>query len=76
MSKLLMPFLNESKDFVLGFEAGQIWEQIIEGNMIDGKIFHTNNKAQIELICKSFGVNYSIIEIDNTFSRLTIKSIL
>lgn len=72
MNTLLMPFLNESLDFVLGFEAGQIWEQIIEGNMIDNKIFHSKQIEQIELICESFGCNYSIREIDDTFSSLTV----
>lgn len=76
MNTLLMPFKNESKDFVLGFEAGQIWELIGSGEIIENKLFHSEQSEQIELICKSYGCQYKIIIVDETWSSLCVGTIL
>ena len=69
---LLMPFLIDDPVYTLGFEAGQIWQMLIEGEMIDMKPFHTSQTDQINLMCESFGVDYKIREVDDTWSSLTI----
>jgi len=76
MSELLMPFLNESKDFVFGFEAGQIWELIGSGEIIENKLFHSEQSKQIGLICKSYGCQYKINIVDETWASLCVGSII
>lgn len=76
MSTLLMPFLNESHDYTLGFEAGQIWEIICEGNIVENKPFHTSQRDQIILMCETIGCNYEINKLDDVWSSLVVKSII
>lgn len=71
---LLMPFLDSSETFTLGFECGQIWEKIQEGETLNKYPVHTKNKEQIELICKSFGVEAEIDYVNEDWSQLTTKS--
>jgi hypothetical protein len=73
---LLMPFLDESESFVHGFECGKIWQLIEEGESVENYLIHTVNQKQIELMCRTFGLDCGIEIIDDTWSCLTIKSIL
>lgn len=73
---LLMPFIDESESFTNGFECGQIWQRISEGETIERQIVHRENEKQIEFICRTFGVECGIDIIDDTWSYLTVKSIL
>lgn len=59
---LLMPFLDESESFTNGFECGQIWQRISEGETFEKQLIHTENKEQVEMICRSFGVDFGIVE--------------
>lgn len=73
---LLMPFFDESESFVHGFECGKIWQLIEDGESVEKYLIHTENKKQIELICSTFGLISNIEEYDETWSYLTIKSVL
>lgn len=72
---LLMPFIDESETFTLGFECGQLWEKIKEGESFERHPVHTKNIKQIELICRSFGVDFGIEYVNEDWSQLTIKKI-
>lgn len=72
---LLMPFLDESESFTNGFECGKIWQMVSEGETFENQLIHAENKEQIEMICRSFGVEFGIVEHDETWSYLTVKSI-
>lgn len=59
---LVMPFLDDSETYTLGFEAGKIW------GLCEGKDFprhmmvHTKNIPQIELVAKHFKCDLFIDE--------------
>ena len=53
-----MPFIDESESFTNGFECGQIWEKISQGEMLEKYLCHSENEEQIKMICESFGVKY------------------
>jgi hypothetical protein len=76
MNTLLMPFIDESESFTNGFECGQIWQMISEGDIIGRHLVHRENIEQIELICRSFGVDFGIDIADDTWAYLTVKTIL
>lgn len=67
---LLMPFKDETPNFVHGFEAGQIWEKMKRNEKFDSYLFHTENKKQIEMMCKRFHYTYRVDKIDETWSSL------
>jgi hypothetical protein len=46
---LLMRFLNDSLDFVLGYECGQLWERMEDKKPIDQNI-HSANVEQIRVM--------------------------
>lgn len=70
-----MPFIDPSETFTLGFECGQLWEKIQEGEVFNNYPVHTKNKEQIELICRSFGVDSELIYVNEDWSQLTTKNI-
>lgn len=67
---LLMPFIIDSRDFVHGFECGQIWEKMNKNEKFDNYVFHTENAAQIEMMCRRHQYKYRIDKIDDTWSSL------
>lgn len=71
---LLMEFLNDSDSFCHGFEAGQIWERVKQGDIIEDQPIHKANEEQIRSVMKSYQCEYVIIEIDDHWSLLTMKS--
>lgn len=82
---LLMPFIDNSESFTNGFECGQIWEKISQGETLDNYLCHTENEEQIILICESFGVSYKFEEVrehgksslyQTGWSYLSVKSVL
>lgn len=73
---LLMPFIDETPSFTNGFECGQVWQRISEGDTIEKQLIHCENIEQIRLICRSFGVECGIDIADDTWAYLTVKSIL
>lgn len=72
---LFMPFMDETKSFANGFECGKIWQRISEGDCFDNQFIHLCNQSQIEMICKTFGVNYQIIPLDDTWGRLSVNGV-
>ncbi len=72
MEKLLMPFIEKNDDpkFTRGFEAGQIWSKMELNKNFKDYLFHTENKEQVELMCKRFGYGFIITVIDETWSEL------
>ena len=57
--RLLFEFVNDSHDFILGFEAGQIYDQMkMNVPIIDG-MFHWDNMQQISVMAKA--MNYQIV---------------
>jgi hypothetical protein len=70
---LLMPFLDESSNYVNGFEAGQIWELLQQGEMIESRLCHLENKQQIEMICETFSCNYFIEDVASGWIVLNVK---
>lgn len=73
---LIMPFIDESESFVNGFEAGQIWELLQAGEMIESRPCHLSNKEQIKMICELFNCNYMIEDIADGWAILTVKPIV
>lgn len=67
-----MPFVGENDDpkFVRGFEAGQIWTKMQQNEKFDNYLFHTENKEQIEMMCKRFHYSCRIDKIDECWSGL------
>lgn len=55
MPILLMQFLDESENFVNGFECGKLWEQISNNLEIQNLPIHSTNIEQIKLMCDSNG---------------------
>jgi hypothetical protein len=73
---LLMPFVDESESFTNGFECGQVWQRISDGESFERCLIHKCNEKQIEMICESFGVKYLIQKsADPEWSLLTVESI-
>jgi hypothetical protein len=71
---LLMEFLDGSDSFCHGFESGQIWERVKQGDIIEDQPIHTANAEQIKNIMVSYQCEYVISEIDEHWSLLTMKS--
>jgi len=74
---LLMSFIDESASFVNGFETGQIWEQIKEGEEITKRACYTTNKEQIKMMCEMFGCDFLLedSEVEGWF-WLTVKRLV
>jgi hypothetical protein len=52
---LVMPFLDESESYCNGFELGQIWERMKNGDQINTQPVHVTNKKQLVLCCEYHG---------------------
>lgn len=61
-TKLIMKFIDESQNFTYGFECGIIWERMERSGEFINHAFHAENKQQIEMMCKRFGYEYSMID--------------
>lgn len=75
-SNLIMPFVDESPEFVNGFECGQIWEKLKAGHSFCGYLIHTENSAQVQMICDYYAVpcNINVNKDDSTWSLFwTVK---
>lgn len=67
---LIMPFIDETSNFVHGFECGCIWEWAQNGKSFNNYIFHTANKLQTEKILTLHGYDFRIELVDNTWSTI------
>lgn len=61
-SQLLMPFTDGSEAFTNGFECGQIWEMLKNGESITDRYVHVENRKQIEMICEFYKADYLIMD--------------
>jgi hypothetical protein len=74
---LLMPFIDASESITNGFECGQIWQKISEGESFEKHLIHSENIGQIVKICETFGVSYKLHYSDvEEWSNLTVISVL
>lgn len=70
---LLMSFIDDSETFTLGFEAGQIWTKVENGDTLENYLFHTKNIKQVELIMKSFLSDFNIELTNKDWALLNMK---
>lgn len=70
---IVMPFDDQSHSFAHGFECGQIWEKMKLTEKFESHLFHTQNKKQVENMCKRFHYTCKIETIDEYWSRLTAE---
>lgn len=59
---LILSFTDQSSSFTHGFEVGQIWQKLSNGEVPTGQA-HSANKAQLEAIAKNKGLLIVITEI-------------
>lgn len=52
---LLCSIINDSPDFISGFECGQIWEVMGLGNELKSRPVRPISIEQIRLTCEAFG---------------------
>lgn len=67
----IMEFIDESPSFVHGYECGTISEKLKIGNTLEKYLIHTENSAQIQMICDLYKIKCFITVIDDTWSELT-----
>ena len=60
---LLVAFPDQSETFVLGFEAGQCWERLVDGDLSDRTI-HSANSEVVRRIARSFNMDVTILPTD------------
>ncbi len=74
---MLMPFIEQSEVFVLGFECGQIWENCEAGKQFNEKLIHTKNTKQISMIMNRYGYAFNIEpdKMDSAYSYLSANLI-
>lgn len=61
---LVMPFLDESESYCNGFEVGQFWERMKNGEEIASQPVHAANKKQLRLCCEYYGYESNFTEMD------------
>ena len=59
-NELLMPFFDSSESFTNGFECGQIWEKLQNGEKLDKYLVHRCNIEQIKKIAEIFMTKISV----------------
>lgn len=57
---MVIDFIDDSINFVHGFECGLIWNKIENGIHLVGYMIHTENSAQVQGICDYFKVHCKI----------------
>lgn len=65
---LLIPFIDQSKSFMLGWECGVIFEAIKTRILIKERMIHTENIKQIEIMCESQNYRSIIVILDKDWS--------
>lgn len=70
---LIVPFIDESESYCLGFEAGLVWADLVNKDYAVRTV-HRANMKQFESIAKHFKVDLNIVPtleyewVDITFS--------
>lgn len=68
---LLMPFLDPSESFVLGFECGQLWQAMTDGKEPENYLVHTKNMPQLEMMAKKFKKALEINSQDGEWAQVS-----
>lgn len=71
-SVILLEFVDQSKNFANGFEAGRVWELIKSGETVVNLACSTGNKELLRTMCELFHADYKIDEIDDIWINLNI----
>lgn len=72
---LLMPFINDSKNFTLGYESATIFEKVQNGETLTDYLFHSENIKQVEIIMKTLLSEFDIEQVNDDWALLNMKSI-
>lgn len=64
---LIMKFIDDSKSYVNGFEAGRIWSEMELGNFFKHYPMHSANTEQVKLMCEYFAYSFNFEELDETW---------
>lgn len=72
---LLVSFPDQSETFVLGFEAGQLWETLKAGSgeMMYGLTMHTANEEAFTRIGRHYGCTVEFKRLEGGWSDATFK---
>jgi hypothetical protein len=62
---LLVSFPDQSKTFVLGFEAGQIWEMLFHNTMESNRTIHSENREVVTRMCAATGWRCSFYPVSD-----------
>ncbi len=71
---LQLKFDTDNPDWILGFEAGNLWQRLQNGDTFDHHPFHTANIRIIKRMCTVLGCDYTIDRHDGTWLYLTVKA--
>jgi hypothetical protein len=72
-STLLVPFLDETESFTLGFECGIIWSKLEKEEEITNQLIHLKNKEQIMLLCANFSLFANVERYCDEWGYLSVK---
>jgi hypothetical protein len=72
--ELLVSFPDQSESYVLGFEAGQLWEVLKAGNgdMVYLVTMHTANEEAFTRIGRHYGCTVEFVRLDGGWSEATV----
>lgn len=70
---LVLPFDTDDTEFVRGFEAGRLWEQLKTGEAVDQTIHATNAEMAIR-ICEEMDREFSAEVLDETWVELRVEA--
>lgn len=72
---LLVSFPDQSETFVLGFEAGQLWEVLKSGSgeMAYSLTMHTANEEVFTRIGRHYGCTAEFKRLDGGWSEATLR---
>ena len=68
---LVLPFDTDDPEFVRGFEAGRLWEQLKGGEAVDQTIHAANAEMAIRM-CEATERRFSAEELDETWIELRV----
>ncbi len=70
---LVLPFDTDDTEFVRGFEAGRLWEQLKTGESVEQTI-HASNSEMAMRICEETGREFSAEVLDETWIELRVEA--
>ncbi len=69
---LLVEFDSDAPEFVRGFEAGRLWEQLKDPDPF-GQTIHANNAEMVIRMCEQVQRDFSAEELDETWIYLKVE---